>query len=272
MMDSINQKIILSKKLENIYRENNIQSLCAPLFSQIKLINYFSYNHFYDDGKIITICSNPGFLKHYYEGGLYVTANEIEELRKTHGLKKRLYGFITKEIALTDILKTKNKNRLNIILGEQFNIEKRLYIIRRKKDYTVLVSIGTNQIEKTQKFIQFCLERLHVLNSFIDCFKEEGRKIVCALKKEMIVSPYKLEGKQENKKLQHYDFKTGNNFSLSPREYECLESMALGRSMKETAHLLNLSPRTIERHINNIKLKTGFYTRSQLVSFCQSFI
>ena len=124
MMDSINQKIILSKKLENIYRENNIQSLCAPLFSQIKLINYFSYNHFYDDGKIITICSNPGFLKHYYEGGLYVTANEIEELRKTHGLKKRLYGFITKEIALTDVLKTKNKNRLNIILGEQFNIEK----------------------------------------------------------------------------------------------------------------------------------------------------
>jgi DNA-binding CsgD family transcriptional regulator len=118
--------------------------------------------------------------------------------------------------------------------------------------------------------MQLCLENVHIFNAFIGYFKDERKKTIDALKNEMIITPYNCEQK-EKKIQQHYNFKTDNKFSLTPREYECLESMALGRSMKETANELNLSPRTVEVYINSIKLKTGFYTRSQLVSLFLSF-
>jgi DNA-binding CsgD family transcriptional regulator len=270
MMHSVNQKIILPKKIESIYRRNSIRPLCASLFSQVQLINYFDYQHYYDDGRVFTTCTHPEYIKHYYAEGVYITINEMEKLRQSYGSPKKMNGFFCKEIAMTDSLELKNKGRLNIALGEQFNIEKRFYLAKREKNYIELVGIGTNQVEKMQDFMLLCLENLQIFNAFIDYFKDVGRGIINTFKGEMITSPYKLECKQENKQLKHHNFKTGNNFSLSSREYECLESMALGRPMKETAHLLNLSPRTIEAHMNNIKIKTGFYAKSQLVSFFQS--
>jgi DNA-binding CsgD family transcriptional regulator len=264
------EKIIFSKKLENIYRENNIQLLCTSLFSQVKAISYFAYHHFYDDGRIFSACSSPEYIKHYYKEGVYVTPNELDELVQNYGAQKKLYGFFSKEIAVTNSLYSKNKHIQNINLGERFGLEKRFYIIKKEKDYFSLVGIGSNQVDKIQDFICLCIENKQIFNSFIDFFKEEGAKPINALKEEMITSPYKLERKQENKKTHYYDFRTGNEFSLSAREHECLESVILGRSMRNIADSLNLSSRTVETHIKNIKRKAGFDTKDQLVSFFQN--
>jgi DNA-binding CsgD family transcriptional regulator len=270
-MTTISNKIIFSKKIENVYRENSIQLLCAPLFSQIKSIIFFDYQRYYDDGRFFTMSTNPTYIKHYYSEGVYINTKEIEQLRRTHGTPKKLYGFYTQEIALTDSLDTEKKHAQNIKLGKTFSIERRFFMMGRKKNYFSITGIGTNKDEGVQSFMQLCLENVHVFNAFIYHFKNEGKQLINAYKNEMLTLPCKLEYKQEDKERQCYDFKTGNKFSLTSREYECLESMTLGRSMKETALILNLSPRTVEVHINNIKLKTGFYTRSQLISFFYRF-
>jgi DNA-binding CsgD family transcriptional regulator len=264
------EKIIFSKKLENIYRKNNIQLLCTSLFSQVKSISYFAYLRRYDDGRNFTICNHPEYTKHYYAEGLYITVNELEELRQIHGFSKKLRGFFSKETAITNSLYTKNRHMQNLKLGAKFNIGNRFYMVNREKDHFEVIGIGTSQTEGIQSFMKLCAENLHIFNAFIDYFKDEGRGIINAFKKEMISSPYKLEYKQENKKTQYYNFRTGNEFSLSAREYECLESVILGRSMRNIANSLNLSPRTVETHIKNIKRKAGFDTKDQLVSFFQN--
>ncbi len=53
---------------------------------------------------------------------------------------------------------------------------------------------------------------------------------------------------------------------LSPREVEVLKFIVQGYSAKETAEMLSLSHRTVERHIDNARNKLGARNRPHLVS------
>lgn len=54
---------------------------------------------------------------------------------------------------------------------------------------------------------------------------------------------------------------------LTKRELEILCAIALGLSAKEVAKQLAIAPRTVERHIDHIRLKTRTRNRSHMVAF-----
>jgi DNA-binding CsgD family transcriptional regulator len=54
---------------------------------------------------------------------------------------------------------------------------------------------------------------------------------------------------------------------LTVREREVLKSVAMGLSAKEIAKTLNIAPRTVERHIDHIRLKTRTRNRSHMVAY-----
>jgi DNA-binding CsgD family transcriptional regulator len=58
----------------------------------------------------------------------------------------------------------------------------------------------------------------------------------------------------------------GQSFFLSKREWECLSQLARGKTYKEIANFFAISSRTVETHLNNIKDKTGFSYRSDLIA------
>ena len=62
--------------------------------------------------------------------------------------------------------------------------------------------------------------------------------------------------------------KLGNvtNHDLTERELEILKEMLTGDSNQEIAERLFVSPGTIKRHVENLLLKTGFHTRTELVA------
>ena len=49
-------------------------------------------------------------------------------------------------------------------------------------------------------------------------------------------------------------------------ELEILKEMLTGDSNQEIAERLFVSPGTIKRHVENLLLKTGFHTRTELVA------
>jgi DNA-binding CsgD family transcriptional regulator len=59
---------------------------------------------------------------------------------------------------------------------------------------------------------------------------------------------------------------------VTPREAEVLALLAEGRSTKEIAARLYLSPKTVERHIANLAAKVGVESRSELVAFAASHL
>jgi DNA-binding CsgD family transcriptional regulator len=57
-----------------------------------------------------------------------------------------------------------------------------------------------------------------------------------------------------------------NNICLSPREAECLRSLAKGKTAKMIARELNLSTRTVEHYLENIKFKFNVNSKYDLIN------
>lgn len=64
-----------------------------------------------------------------------------------------------------------------------------------------------------------------------------------------------ISPKMQNIIEKSYNDSLKNPYDLSSREKECLELLKKGKSAKDIARMLILSPRTIESYISNIKLK-----------------
>lgn len=54
---------------------------------------------------------------------------------------------------------------------------------------------------------------------------------------------------------------------ITKREKECLFWLSNGLTAKEIAREMHISHRTVEDHINNIRLKTNLQRRSHLIAF-----
>ena len=54
---------------------------------------------------------------------------------------------------------------------------------------------------------------------------------------------------------------------LSDREREILELVAKGWSAKQVARLIEISPRTVERHIDNLRMKTHTRNAVHMIAF-----
>ena len=59
----------------------------------------------------------------------------------------------------------------------------------------------------------------------------------------------------------------GHGADLTAREREVLQLLAEGKIVKEIAAVLNISPRTVEFHKNNITTKTGLRTNAELARY-----
>jgi DNA-binding CsgD family transcriptional regulator len=57
----------------------------------------------------------------------------------------------------------------------------------------------------------------------------------------------------------------GKKILFSKRESECLVALAKGKTYKQIAQQLNISPRTVESHINSIKRRSGCHFKSQII-------
>jgi LuxR family transcriptional regulator, transcriptional regulator of spore coat protein len=58
---------------------------------------------------------------------------------------------------------------------------------------------------------------------------------------------------------------------LTAREQQVLELVAQGFSAKEVAQEIDIAPRTVERHIENVRLKTRARNRTHMVTLALEF-
>lgn len=59
----------------------------------------------------------------------------------------------------------------------------------------------------------------------------------------------------------------GETFApLTSREVEVLKLVAVGLSAKQVAQQLSIAPRTVERHIDHVRLKTRTRNRTHMVA------
>lgn len=72
-----------------------------------------------------------------------------------------------------------------------------------------------------------------------------------------------------NNKKKYYLNTQGTDDYLTEREKECVDHLILGKTIKETAKLMNLSPRTVEFYLKNIRKRLDCQTKGQLIEKVQ---
>jgi LuxR family quorum-sensing system transcriptional regulator SolR len=57
-----------------------------------------------------------------------------------------------------------------------------------------------------------------------------------------------------------------NTIHLTQRQSQCLDCLLGGKSAKQIARILQISPRTVETHIAKIMMKFGCHSRLEVIS------
>ena len=87
---------------------------------------------------------------------------------------------------------------------------------------------------------------------------------------EINLGSYKIDKKKFIYILEGWE----NNYFLTDRQLECLFFLVRGKTSKNIARILNLSSRTIEGYINDIKLKMHCSSKNQIIekSFMEGLV
>ncbi|MEN8236489.1 MAG: helix-turn-helix transcriptional regulator [Pseudomonadota bacterium] len=160
-------------------------------------------------------------------------------------------------------------------------------IINTQTDGDEIFSFVTQR--KNECITNFYINCLDVLNYFIVYFKSKAfdlidtsdQKKLAVLRKTMTAQSFQIED-NFSERVQNFmndvhidkfviDTEMGPKH-LSKREFDCLFKLSQGKSGKEIANELSISPRTVETHLNKIKCKTGLLLRSDLVKLLDGIV
>ena len=249
------------ERLKPIY--DHLINLGIPFFGYIKIFN---------DGSYLPLISNitPEFMKTYFSiiKNLGFTVTTV--INKTIDAKYN-YVFFPTEIEHYD----KRKDPIMKLMYD-FNIWKNVLAIYKLNNSKFIECYMFNMESSVIQATNFYLNNIQLLEYGIDYFDIKAKDLIDTTDKTKlayfkqklnfnILSQKELILQQSKQFSLNAEIKTGKYSKLSYRETECLHYLSLGNSMKEIGSILNLSPRTVEHHLNSIKQKTGLLYKSQLV-------
>ena len=247
------QRVLHNKESVDFYLQaSGSVSKIASTLKQIG-INYFWYNRYYYDGKVLNISNSQLFLTK--------TLLEYDCLDYAD-----IWISVNKNMKVGDNLKllhpTEHKDYYE--LSNLFKVHNPFNIFYKTKDYIELIGFACDkpQFQAVNLYFNY----LPVLEKFAAKFKKEAKIIIKQAENNLIILPKRTFDIDYQLSVPKVGSINENNI-LTKREQECLSVLSKGMSYKEISSNLFISQRTVEEHINNIKSKTGLNSRSQLIKF-----
>ncbi|WP_341793687.1 helix-turn-helix transcriptional regulator [Rickettsia endosymbiont of Ceutorhynchus obstrictus] len=241
---------------------NHLQNLGIP---------FMAYGKIFKNGTYLPLITNTAaeFLQIYFstiKNNGFTYTNIINQTTNA----KCNYVFFSNDINCFD----KRKDPIMYLMYD-FNLWKNILMIYKLTNLEFIECYMFGVEGNTAQATNFYLNNMPLLEHGIDYFNCKAKDLIdTSDKKKLAYFKQKLNFnivEQEELILQQskqfaLNTKFNNNSKLSLREIDCLYHLSLGNSMKEIGRILNLSPRTVEHHLNNVKQKTGLLYKSQLVS------
>lgn len=214
-----------------------------PVISKIG-ITYASHIRLFDDGKAFEISNNPKYLEHFFD--------------KKYAIPEP--GTYTKPgmHIWSHIPALKNYDSRLADMRNCFNIDHQIGIIYPGKDYIDRFALGTTR--DRPDMINYYINNKDVLDNMFLEYKDKFSDVLGDLSKAPLSMP-----------LRPRNFKTSdelfNDFSnITTREFECLQYLAQGMCSKIIARRLNISPRTVDRHLENIREKLNVRCKIEIIN------
>lgn len=126
------------------------------------------------------------------------------------------------------------------------------------------------------QFTKFLLNHSSLLKSYISHFKKEtnalgkiqqerGFRLSFQKRKQLLIPHMDREQRLAFLSATGYKNAVKKFLTLSPQEINCLKGLHQGKTAKEIAALLALSPRTVEFYIDNVRNKMDCSTKQELL-------
>lgn len=245
----------------------DFQELARPLIEYLG-VHDFGLKRIYKDGSAFFLTTNQDLLSDYYN------RKYIIEIPPQAAQKTKLYC-PWKQLVHRD------KKFLKAVsyYHNCFNRGNGFYIIRNYQNYVEIYGLATT-IDNESADYKFLTE-LEPIEKFIEYFNFAGKTIIQSAEQARIRPPPSYSPKNDhnaqNEKLQRFYETIGvgrarivcknqTNIILTPRESQCLRALAQGRSVKQIAKFLKITPRTVDFHLSSIKHKTGYHYNSDLAT------
>lgn len=243
--------MIISDKHLFLTASSDLKELIKPL--QGYGIDYFAYNKNYMDGSRIRLTTHPHHLKAFLENKYYLTGN-IDAL-------PTLY---LNQVALFSTLK--NQSLVEWARNE-FNVFHGIYIVRKSELFTEFFCFATS-IDNPQ-ILNFYLNNIDFLQKFCDYFIEMGKPLILKAEDNKLVHEYHdKEGLSSSAiadvNLLHADYTLAATL-FSERKRDIIHWLLKGYRAKEIAKKLNISYRTVEDHLADLKSKLNARNILELV-------
>ena len=242
-----------------------LQDTAEPLFSNT-LIKNFSYLKFYADGTVVNLSTNINWIKYRFEENIKYKILFESQLKNDELEKPYMYFWPSQsnDQLLGALHSFGIGNGCNIYIPKVDEIE--VFSFSSTTDRQDLNNFYVNNFSFLTKFIIYCKNQLD------GAFEQADHN--SKIQTDIIFPSMVLDEKIDLTTQSLTDFYWGskkisiaNDVHLTHKEIECCYYLSHGLSIKSIAKKLSLSPRTIETHINNVRLKTDSSTKDSLIGY-----
>lgn len=248
--------------------------ICRPFFVETG-INAFSYSRFYPDGTRAELWSDLRALEHTFFTARYVAGTYTPQY---YGASERYSLMCEKVEAYPRALRDRFRRQL-IDQREIFNHDHCLVTVNHGADFAEYfcfymprsmpsaTSFYLNNIDRLDAFSQYYVNVGKKLIRQADDFRIDNRAtcpVPGSLGPQTLLAPARCatgERRCVDSVVQRSEWAL-----LTTREREIARLLLRGVVMREIAVTLGISPRTVERHVDNMKTKLNCYRKSDLIS------
>ena len=247
------------------YNEEHSEKLyhfCEPLFPHCN-IKTFGYRKFFINGEYIALCNHHAWQRFYFEN--IHNTGEVFSAAICSAPHKKFTYFLWPQNFKTDHI---------ISALHSFDIWNGITIYYRGDDY--IESFAFAGDHSSTQIPNFIINNIPFIEKFLLYFKNKTQEIISPYRKDILV---------KFKEVENFNYKDHNNFKLTEipaseqdlifidgdkvikftrKETQCIEGLSKGLTYKCIANRLGISDKTVETHINNIKLKMGHYSKSEI--------
>lgn len=242
-----------------------ISKICQPLKTNFDF-DLITYRRFYNNGQLLYLFNHPQWMSFVLEKELWITTKFQEKIKLINEIPSIHSIWDEKYLA---------QDKIYQALFEH-NIWNGLSIYKKFEHYIETFAFATTK--ENTSIINFYIENMAVIERFILYFREQIQPLIRKLDSRILI-PFEIHPliKTSNIKLGIDSFFAntpinritlninGTDHTLSRREIECLIPTIKGKTSKEVARILGLSPRSVEKYIDNIKEKFHCESRGQMM-------
>ena len=250
--------------------------VCCPL--KYLNVDTFIYIKNYKNGKIMHLSNKGDWLKYFHKNELY-KHSPFERTDINYNNCLMLWSAIEKQMVFEKAKKYFNiADGITLVEKDRNGVEE-FYLFGTTVDRRNEINFYINNIDLFKKFILYfksqAIKLITKAEKNLIClpnFKPVNPSIIYGLTLEDYISNKNIQSFTKEIEIKKYFIGTYNLSSiyLTKRELDVTTYLLHGKSASVIGNRLNMSKRTVETHIENMKNKLGCFSKKQLVLLLKS--